>query len=876
MQQSRTRSVGRFSDGIVKLPGATGLRRILALALIVTGMLHSGCATSTGSGGGSVADSGGGSDNDDTTTPQGAEREIEEADIIKEQDGYFYIANPYKGLRIIDVSAIERPELVGGVAVMGRGVELFVDDDRAFMITSADFFACAGKAVSFEDAQIADALFNPDYEGSRITVADVSDPAAPFEIAHFDMDGFITATRRVGNIIYAAGNFDDTFDSGDDADDLPTNGPPDDSGDEPPLPSSTGVAITVFEDGDVAEATSPAGIKAQFRVDELFQDAGPNPTVQTTVTDGNIHSDYAGIPDAIALLATASFEGTIPDGQTRASVIIEFDAALLPGLAETPDDLAVYRFDDQTQRWQAAATNFVGISGPNGVANDFGYLIVQATGNIRCWATVDRLGDYAVGLRFSDELVLTVADAAGGQVTVEPDQAVYAYGQTVTLTALPDAGFVFSEWVGAAAGLEEIEAGTLEFVLTEDTTVSAAFVDEASIVTGPAVFVVSIDISDPDDIRIVDRVNVAGESLDIHVTANAIYVLGDDPDMANTTRVTYVDISDPAGTVLERDSFRVPGNIGSRFFASEFEDTFRIITEDRSLTFNPIVALYLYDIIDPDDVIRVGRLTIETGESLRSVRFDGDRAYAVTFLRIDPLFVLDLADPENPRVAGELEVPGWSTHLVPLGDRLVGVGFDDAAGLRPAVTLYDVADIDDPRRLSRVVLGERWTFGTTSEATVDEKALQVLESEELILIPFSSFDADQGLFVESLQLIDLRARTILERGFIEHRGLVRRAGVTDTRLWILSDEAFQVADIDDRDEVAPMDVLDIMSEQELLDAGLADCVDSARFGGLPVDAFFFGSGDVIFLSGRGPCGVGTLGAMFVLLAAFAPRMIRRR
>ena len=93
-------------------------------------------------------------------------------------------------------------------------------------------------------------------------------------------------------------------------------------------------------------------------------------------------------------------------------------------------------------------------------------------------------------------------------------------------------------------------------------------------------------------------------------------------------------------------------------------------------------------------------------KSLRSVRFDGERGYAVTFQQVDPLFVLDLSDPANPLVAGELEVPGYSTHMVPLGDRLVAVGFDDTAGIRPAVALYDVADPSEPRQLERVALAD--------------------------------------------------------------------------------------------------------------------------------------------------------------------------
>lgn len=98
------------------------------------------------------------------------------------------------------------------------------------------------------------------------------------------------------------------------------------------------------------------------------------------------------------------------------------------------------------------------------------------------------------------------------------------------------------------------------------------------------------------------------------------------------------------------------------------------------------------------------------GEQLRAVRFVGDRGYVVTFRQIDPLYVLDLADPADPKTAGALEVPGFSDHLLPLADGLLlGVGRDvdpdtgRNAGLKLA--LFDVRDAARPLALDSVTLG---------------------------------------------------------------------------------------------------------------------------------------------------------------------------
>ena len=71
------------------------------------------------------------------------------------------------------------------------------------------------------------------------------------------------------------------------------------------------------------------------------------------------------------------------------------------------------------------------------------------------------------------------------------------------------------------------------------------------------------------------------------------------------------------------------------------------------------------------------------GETLHGIRFVGDVAYAVTFLQTDPFYVVDLADPAAPRVAGEVELPGFSAYLHPISDTLVA-GSVPASAVRPA------------------------------------------------------------------------------------------------------------------------------------------------------------------------------------------------
>jgi hypothetical protein len=98
------------------------------------------------------------------------------------------------------------------------------------------------------------------------------------------------------------------------------------------------------------------------------------------------------------------------------------------------------------------------------------------------------------------------------------------------------------------------------------------------------------------------------------------------------------------------------------------------------------------------------------GEQVYAVRFVGARGYVVTFRRIDPLYVLDLADATDPRVVGEVELPGYAETLLPLPEGLL-LGLGRAADTEGRVqglqlTLFDVADATAPRVLRSLTLGE--------------------------------------------------------------------------------------------------------------------------------------------------------------------------
>ena len=138
------------------------------------------------------------------------------------------------------------------------------------------------------------------------------------------------------------------------------------------------------------------------------------------------------------------------------------------------------------------------------------------------------------------------------------------------------------------------------------------------------------------------------------------------------------------------------------------------------------------------------------GEDIYSARFMGDRCYLVTFKKVDPLFVIDLEDPENPQVLGKLKIPGYSDYLHPYDENtLIGVGKETVEaeegnfawyqGVK--VSLFDVSDVSDPKELAKYEIGDR---GTDSPALYNHKAFLFSLRRNLLVIPVLEAEIDSS------------------------------------------------------------------------------------------------------------------------------------
>ena len=179
----------------------------------------------------------------------------------------------------------------------------------------------------------------------------------------------------------------------------------------------------------------------------------------------------------------------------------------------------------------------------------------------------------------------------------------------------------------------------------------------------------------------------------------------------------------------------VPGDLRDQFSMSEYDGHLRVVTTTGS-PWEQSSESFVQVLREDDGVLsEVGVVgEIGKGEAVQSVRMIGDVGYVVTFRQIDPFYTLDLSDPAEPRVVGELKIPGFSSYLHPVGDGLViGVGADaDDEGLVTGakVSVFDVSDPAEPAEVAIWKAPDGW-----SDVGWDHRSFLWWAPEQLAVIP---------------------------------------------------------------------------------------------------------------------------------------------
>ncbi|WP_066369122.1 beta-propeller domain-containing protein [Herbidospora mongoliensis] len=262
------------------------------------------------------------------------------------------------------------------------------------------------------------------------------------------------------------------------------------------------------------------------------------------------------------------------------------------------------------------------------------------------------------------------------------------------------------------------------------------------------------------------------------------------------TEIHRFDITG-AGAPRYVASGSVAGRLLNQYSLSEFENHLRVATTTSTAKTSES-GVY---VLKADTLAPAGQVTgLGKGERIYSVRFIGPVGYMVTFRQVDPLYTLDLRDPQVPKVTGELKITGFSAYLHPAGDgKLIGVGQEanekgQTQGTQ--VSLFDVRDPAAPAVLSRYHQEE-----SATQAEWDPHAFLYWAQDGLALIPIATWGAD---YYDGSQALVLKIGDTIEKaGVITHPKAdpnapldpsIRRSVIIGDTVWTFSDLGVKVSD----------------------------------------------------------------------------------
>ena len=219
-----------------------------------------------------------------------------------------------------------------------------------------------------------------------------------------------------------------------------------------------------------------------------------------------------------------------------------------------------------------------------------------------------------------------------------------------------------------------------------------------------------------------------GGASTMYVSLGNMYVTY--PVWSNGQYTSIYRVSIDKGTLSFQAKGSVTGTVINQYSMDEYNGYFRLATTNwkDTTTQNGVYVLNM-------NLTIVGTLDLknaEVRETIQSARFIGNKAYVVTFEQKDPFFVLDMSNPTAPRVAGKLEIPGYSSYLHPYDENhIIGLGMENS---EVKLSLFDVTNVNAPKEIDKYIVEGDYT---SSDALYEPKAFLFDKAKQLLVIPIS-------------------------------------------------------------------------------------------------------------------------------------------
>jgi len=284
------------------------------------------------------------------------------------------------------------------------------------------------------------------------------------------------------------------------------------------------------------------------------------------------------------------------------------------------------------------------------------------------------------------------------------------------------------------------------------------------------------------------------------------------------TDIYGFDISNPSSPQY-LGSGSVPGTLIGQYAMSAYNGALRVATTVGEPTPAPAdggtppaqLSDNMVSVLQPDNgsLVTVGALHgLGAREKIYAVRFVGDLAYVVTFNQTDPLYVVDLSNPGQPVLAGQVSLSGYSSFLQPLGNSLLlGVGEAVDQQLRTEglqLEIFNVAQPGQPALVSQQQLGS----GASSAAEYDPHALLWWPASNLLVLPVNDYSGNAPSSSASVWSVS-PAGDLSQRGLIAQPGSsqdgypqIERAVVVGNDIYTVSEQGLMVSDMSSLTQVA--------------------------------------------------------------------------
>lgn len=258
--------------------------------------------------------------------------------------------------------------------------------------------------------------------------------------------------------------------------------------------------------------------------------------------------------------------------------------------------------------------------------------------------------------------------------------------------------------------------------------------------------ITAVDLENPDQTK--DSKAIFTKGGELYVSENSIYYYEIEWDQKTNMEITALrKLSYESGVIEPEAQGTVNGYINDSFSIDEYKGNLRIVT-----TVEDTNSVYVLD----EKLEIIGEIEgLAEDERIYSARFLGETGYFVTFRETDPLFSVDFSAPENPKIIGQLKIPGFSDYLHYYGDgKLLGIGMDVdeetqiTGGVK--LTMFDVSDPTDVKEADTYVLENVYS----TEVSYDYKAALIDPGTNRIGFPADSeggeayylfsYDEEQG------------------------------------------------------------------------------------------------------------------------------------